>query len=82
MFIDILKLFALLLNIVLRIACLIVGFFVVLMSMNYVEESTLRFIATLFFGVWLTFQSVTKNGPYKILFMIGALFGWVFGTYK
>lgn len=82
MFTDLLGLLSLLFNVILRIICLITGPLIALSSMGYVEQNTIRFITVLFFGIWLTFQAVTKNGPYKVLFMIGALFGWIFGSFK
>lgn len=82
MFADLFRLLALLFNIVLRFICLMVGFFIVLASMNYMEQSMIKFVSIFLFGIWLTFQSVTKNGPYKVLFMAGALLGWMFGTFK
>lgn len=82
MFTDLLRLLSLLFNIILRIVCLIAGLLIALFSMSYVEQNTVRFITVLLFGIWLTFQAVTKNGPYKILFMIGALLGWIFGSFK
>ena len=82
MFADLLKLFFLLFNVILRIVCLITGFFIALSSINYVGESTIKFVTILLFGVWLTFQAVARNGPYKVLFMMGIFIGWIFGLFK
>lgn len=82
MFSELLRLLSLLFNVVLRIACLIIGLLVTLSSVHHVEQSTVRFVSILLFGIWFTFQSVTKNGPYKILFLMGNFFGWIFGSFK